>query len=247
MEQVPAVSEDAVVGPVRSPGTDGGDGDVVDKEHDRDEDGKTQPAVGDDLVDLIGRREFPDVFLFVAVGDEVADLHIALVGDDGFGIVVFGAFHALDDGLDRFLRVLGEAHRCKDFVISLKQFDGIPAALRLGDVREGEGFDLCESRFDVRREGLRLRDHVRLCHFDGRFRGIHDRSALQCGDLHDRDAQVFGEFPDVDLVAVLFDDVHHVDGDDGRDPEFEDLCREVKVSFQVRTVDEVQDGIGMLP
>ena len=246
MEQVPAVAEDAVVGPVCSPGTDGGDGDVVNEEHDRDEDGKAEPAVGDDLVDLVGGGEFPSVLFDIAVGDDFSDLHVTFVGDDGFGIVVFGRFHTCNDVFDRLLDVIGEAHRCKDFVISLKQFDGIPAALRLGDVREGEGFDLCESRFDVRREGLRLRDHVRLCHFDGRFRGIHDRSALQCGDLHDRDTQVFGEFPDADLVAVLFDDVHHVDGDDGRDPEFEDLGREVEVSLEVRTVDDVEDGIGVL-
>ena len=245
VEQMPAVAEDTVVGPVRGPGTDRGDGDVVDKEHDRDKDGQAQPAVGDDLVDLIGRREFPDIFLYVAVGDEFADLRVTFVGDDGFRVVIFGGLDALDDGLDRFLRVFGKSHRREDLVVPLEQFDGIPAALRLRDVCQREGFDLRESRFDIGREDLRLRKHVRLCHFDGRFRGFHDGGAFQSGDLHDRSAQLFRELRDVDLVAVLFDDIHHIDGDDRRDAQLHDLCREVEVPLEVRAVDEVQDGIGM--
>ena len=247
MEQVPAVAEDAVVGPVCSPGTDGGDGDVVNEEHDRDEDGKAEPAVGDDLVDLIGGGEFPSVLFDIAVGDDFSDLHVTFVGDDGFGIVVFGRFHTCNDVFDRLLDVIGEAHRCKDFVISLKQFDGIPAALRLGDVRESEGFDLAECGLDIGGEGLDFRGHALFGHFHGSFGRFHDAGAFQCGDLHNGGAQLFGQFLDIDLVAVLFDDVHHVDGDDRRDAQLDDLCREVKVSFQVRTVDEVQDGIGMFP
>ena len=54
------------------------------------------------------------------------------------------------------------------------------------------------------------------------------------------------ELLDVDLVAVLLDDVHHVDGHDHRDAELGQLRGEVEVPLQVRAVDDVQNRVGTL-
>ena len=71
------------------------------------------------------------------------------------------------------------------------------------------------------------------------------RAEISTTGAHDRSTQLFRKLLDVDLVAVLFDDIHHIDGDDRRDPQLHDLCREVEVPLEVRAVDEVQDGIRM--
>ena len=81
---------------------------------------------------------------------------------------------------------------------------------------------------------------------NGSLSGFHDAGALQSGDLNDRAAQLAGEFLDVDLVAVLLDDVHHVDGHDHRDAELGQLRGEVEVPLQVGAVDDVQNRIGTL-
>ena len=70
--------------------------------------------------------------------------------------------------------------------------------------------------------------------------------ALQRGDLHDLAAQLTGQLRDVDLVAVLADDVHHVDGDDHGDAQLGELRGEIKVTLKVGAVDDVQNGIGAL-
>ena len=72
-----------------------------------------------------------------------------------------------------------------------------------------------------------------LQRLDGSLSGFHNAGALQSGDLNDRAAQLAGEFLDVDLVAVLLDDVHHVDGHDHRDAELGQLRGEVEVPLRL--------------
>ena len=70
--------------------------------------------------------------------------------------------------------------------------------------------------------------------------------ALQGGDLDDLAAKLTGQLCGVDLIAVLADDVHHVDGDDDRDAQLGELRGEVQVALEVRAVDDVQDRVGTL-
>ena len=82
------------------------------------------------------------------------------------------------------------------------------------------------------------------CRFDRLFCNLRNAGALERGDLDDLTAERLGECFDIDDVTVLSDDVHHVDGDDNGDTELEKLCGEVEVSFEVRSVHEVDDGVG---
>ena len=147
---MPAVAKQAVVCPVGRGRTHADHSDPVNKEHHDREDGQTKPAVGDDLVDLIGGRELTVVLFLVAALDDLRDVNVALVGDDALGIVV---------------------------------------QLGLG------GLDV---RFDV-------------LHGLGRNSQLFEHLIVELGD--------------VDLVAVLADHVHHVDGDDHGDAQLGELRR----------------------
>ena len=81
---------------------------------------------------------------------------------------------------------------------------------------------------------------------DGGLGGLHDAVTLQGGDLHDLAAQLTAQLRHVDLVAVLADHVHHVDGDDHGNAQLGELGGQVQVALQVRAIDDVQDGIGAL-
>ena len=58
---------------------------------------------------------------------------------------------------------------------------------------------------------------------DRSFGSGHNAVALQGGDLNDLAAQSLRQLADVDLVTVLADDIHHVDGDDHRDAQLGQL------------------------
>ena len=80
----------------------------------------------------------------------------------------------------------------------------------------------------------------------GGLGGLHDTGALQGGDLHHLAAQLTGQLLGVDLVAVLADHIHHVDGDDHRDAQLGKLGGQVEVTLQIGAVDDVEDGVGPL-
>ena len=65
------------------------DCDVIYEEHNSNEDGKCQEAIGDNLIDLIGESQFT---LLLALPDrlinERSDVVISLVRDDGFCIII---------------------------------------------------------------------------------------------------------------------------------------------------------------
>ena len=78
---------------------------------------------------------------------------------------------------------------------------------------------------------------------DGGLRRGHDTVTLQGRDLHDLAAELLRELPDVDLVAALAHDVHHVHGHDHRDAQLGQLRGQVQVALKVRAVDNVEDGV----
>ena len=74
---------------------------------------------------------------------------------------------------------------------------------------------------------------------DGSFRGILDAVALQCGELHNLTAQGLAQFGNVDLVTVLPDHIHHIDGYHYGNPQLRQLGGQVQVPFQVGAVHNV--------
>ena len=126
----PAVSKQTVVGPVGGVSTNGdcptAHGDSVNQSHDHHKNGQGQNPVGDDLVNAVGGSQAGTGLFYYAANDG-GDVLIALIGDDGFTVIVQFFFA----GSDSFLNLSGQLHASlkgsQDLFIFLKQFDSVPA------------------------------------------------------------------------------------------------------------------------
>ena len=243
---MPAIAEHAVVCPVGRGRADGDHGDVVNKEHHDREEGQAQPAVGDDLIDLIGGRELFAALFLVAALDELGDVDVALVGDDALGVVVELCLRRLDVLFDVVHRLGGDAELFEHLVVALKDLDRVPALLLFRHGVHGRLLDVGDGVLDRAGEGVHRDGLGALGGADGSLGSVHDAVALECGDLDDLAANLTGELLDVDLITVLADDIHHVDGDDHGDAELSELGGEIQVTLEVRAVDDVQDRVGTL-
>ena len=142
--------------------------------------------------------------------------------------------------------VSGNLQLFENLFVTFKDLDGVPALLLFGHVVNNSLFDVGNRMLDragerVHRNGLGV-----LCSVDGGLRGGVDAGALQSGDLDDLAAKLTGKLVQVDLVAVLLDDIHHVDRHDHGDAELGQLRGEVQVALKVRAVDDVENDVRAL-
>ena len=243
---MPAIAEHTVVGPVGGHGADRYHGDVVYQEHDDREDGQTQPTVGDHAVNLIGDGQLTGALLLVAGLDHLGDVHITLIGDNTLGVVAQLILGGLDVGLDVLHRVGGHIQLLQHLAVALKDLDGVPALLGFGQVMQGGFLDVGNGMLHRAGEGVHGNGLAVAGGVNRGLGGLHDALALQSGNLTDLAAQLTGQFAEVDLIAVLADNVHHVDGHNHRDTQLGQLRGQVQVALQVGTVDQVQDCIRAL-
>ena len=245
-EQMPAVAEHAVVGPLGRGRAHGDHGDVVHQEHDDDEDGQTQPAVGDHLVDLVGGGELTGVGLLVAALDDRGDVDVTVVGDDGLGVIIQLGLCRHNVLFDVFQNAGIQLQRFDGLAVPFKQLDGVPALLFFGQVVDSHFLNVSDGVFHGAGEGVHGDGLGALCGGDRSLSGQFHAVALQSGDLDHLAAQLLGQLIGVDGVAVLAHHVHHVDGDNHGDAQLGQLRGQIQVTFQVGAVDDVQDGIGTL-
>ena len=242
---MPALAEHTVVCPVGEDAACGGYGNVVNQPHDQCEDRQRQNTVGHDVVDLIRGRQ-TGLFLLYAVLDQLSDVLIACIGDDGLRVVVQLLLNGGDELLDLVENILAEGKTIQNLAVALEELDGEPAALRrLGHVRD-ERFDFGNGVLYRVGEGQLLGRLAGLC---GLLRGLDKllgALALDSGGLNDRNAQLLGELLDVDDVAALPDNIHHVERDNDRQTHFDQLRGQVEVALDVGRIDEVHDGVRLL-
>ena len=81
------------------------------------------------MVDLI-RGGQTGLFLLYTVLDQLADILIALIGDDGLRVIVKLLLNGGDELLDLVLYVLAEGEARLHLAVALEQLDSEPAALR---------------------------------------------------------------------------------------------------------------------
>ena len=74
---------------------------------------------------------------------------------------------------------------------------------------------------------------------------LRDALVLKSGDHHNRAAELLGKLIGVDLVAILLDQVGHVEGDDHGQTGLDDLKRQVQVALEVGSIDNLDDHIGL--
>ena len=230
-EKTEPVAEKAVVGPIGDPGADGGNGNIINDEHHRGEDRQRQHAVGNDLIDLIGSRELPGVFLLVAALQQRGDVEIAFVGDDAFGVVVHFFFGGSDVGFDMFGNFGVDVQLFRDLFVPLEDLNGVPALLFGGEIVKNGFFNMGDGVF--RRTGKGVHRHGRAvpCRPEGFFHGFGNAFVFQRGDFRNGAAQFCGKSFGVDAVAVFLYDIHHVHGDHHGDPGFDELGGEVEIAL----------------
>ncbi len=244
--QMPAfVTEDTVVYAVGEDAADGSNRYVVNDPHYQREDRQSEDTVGNDVVDLIGSGKTA-LLLLDAVLYKTADVLIASVGDDGLSVVVELFLNSGDELFHLRQNVLAEREASQNLAVALEQLDGKPAALcRLGYV--------CDQLFDLSQRVLDVLGELALC------RSVLCRSSLLCCldellgalaldgcGLYDRNAELLGELLDVDHVAALLDNIHHVQRDNDRNAHFKQLGGQVQVTLDVGRIDEVHDGVRLL-
>ena len=246
------LTEQHVVSPVGAHSTDGegvaAHGDGVDAEHDHREDGQGQDAVGDDLVDLVGDGEAALGSLFLhRLAHHGIDVGVTLVSDDALSVVI----QLLLTVGDMFLQMRGQLfvqlQILQNLGVTLKELDGVPPEIPFVHLALNRFLDVGDSVFHAAGEDMgQLASLMALSQGHRFFSGLHATLALQGAHLHHFTAQGRAQLGEVDGVAVLADQVDHVDGHHHRQPQLNELCGEVQVPLDVSAVHDVQNGVGLL-
>ena len=82
----------------------------------------------------------------------------------------------------------------------------------------------------------------------GRIGALHqlpDALVFERGDLYHGDAKRALQFFRIDLVAVLFYRVDHIERDDNGDVDLQELRRQIQVALQIGRIDDVDDAVGL--
>ncbi len=133
-----------------------------------------------------------------------------------------------------------------DFLISFKYLDGIPAEISLVH-QILKGFFYVSNRMLYRTAVYMRRVRISLFLFlrqlDAHLGGFHRTVGLQRAHLHNRAAKRTGKCREIDHIAVFLYQINHVDGNDGRNADLQQLCGQIKVSLDVGAIDNVQNNI----
>ena len=243
---MPTVAEHTVVRPVCRNRTDRRNGDVINNKHNNCKDRQSQNTVRYDLIDLIGNGKTAVVLFLVALLDDGSNVNIALVRDDAFRVVIKLFFSRFNVRFNVLAIVLRKAQLLNDFLVALKDLNREEALLLLGEGMYGNLFNVCNRVLNHTAEAV-LRDRLRVlgC-MDSGFCCFLNSGALQSGNLNDLAAERLAQCVGVDLVAVLIYDVHHVDRNNDRNTELNELGGQVEVALKVRTIDNIKDGFRSL-
>ena len=134
-------------------------------------------------------------------------------------------------------------------LVTFEQFDGEPAQGLFVHFIADAFFDVGQGVFHAAPEHVGKFKHLEhlmiLRNFYRCFGNIKAAFAFQSADGIDRGADFRRQFLQVDGVAVLVDQIHHIDGDDHGQTYFDQLGGEVQVAFQIGAVDDVQDHVGL--
>ena len=172
--------------------------------------------------------------------------NIALVRDDAFCVVIKLFFSRFNVRFNVLAIVLRKTQLLNDFLVALKDLNREEALLLLGEGMYGNLFNVCNRMLNHTAEAV-LRDRLRVlgC-MDSGFCCFLNAGALQSGNLNDLAAERLAQCVGVDLVAVLIYDVHHVDRNNDRNTELNELGGQVEVTLKVRTIDNIKDGFRSL-
>ena len=131
---MPSVTEHTVICPVGRKGTDGRNCDIINKEHDNRKNRESCKTVGNNLIDLIGGRKLTGRLFLVTAFNNLTDINIAFIRDDGFRIVVQFIFHRLYICFNVLQNRLIKLYLFEHLIVAFKNLDSIPTLLFLGKI-----------------------------------------------------------------------------------------------------------------
>ncbi len=142
------------------------------------------------------------------------DHAVALTGDDGLGVVIAILLALGDQLLYASSLLLGEVDELAGVRVALKQLDSVVAALVGGNARRKVVLDVVQNVLDGGVELVLRHWPLEAADFLTCSNSSLDTLVLKSRDHHDRAAELLGKLVNVDLVAILLDQVGHVEGND---------------------------------
>ena len=257
--------KEGIIHEAHGPIADGADGDGIDQPHHRHKNRQGQEAIGDHPVNLIGNGEGAlGLALFHAGGHQFTNIMIALIGDDGFGVIIHFGFAFGDHGFNRINDALGQIQFFLHLCIPLKQLDGIPAgqmffhdsalmgaaigmmmmdrflAILMGDqiLDMGQGMLHAASEY---MGGLAMAALTgQLCRL---LDDILAAGALESRGFHHFAAQCRPQLPQINHVPVFPGDIDHIQGDNHGNAQFGKLGGQIQIALNIGGVHDIEDGV----
>ena len=140
-------------------------------------------------------------------------------------------------------RLLIQLQRFHDLRIALEDLDCVPALLLFRHIVYTGFFDVCQCVLHTAAEGMHRNRLSALCGFYSSFSRCVDIGSLQSRDADELHTHLFRQLFQINLIPVLLDQIHHVDGYDNRNAQLCELGCQIEVSLQVRTINDIQDSI----
>ena len=183
------------------------------------------------------------MFFLQAAADNTCDIFISFICDDTFGVIIHFLFCF---GNDCFY-IWCALHLSCNLVITFKQFNCIESLLSIRNIRTKKCFNIIQISFDfIVKLMYSALNSFGLSSLNNCIGCFLDTCILQSRNLIYRTAAYFTQFLNVDVITILLDKVHHVDGHNNRNTKFHKLCCQIKITLKVRTINDVEDRIRFL-
>ena len=203
--------------------------------------------MGDDGIDFIGKAHgvfgglLSDSFVY-----HTADVGIALIGDDGFRVIVHFPFAVGDVLFQMRKHRRAQMHFLLHLFIPLEELDGIIAQVVGIDLTLNGFFNVGQcvlhtAAEDVGAFGVGVVPGKR----HGGFRSLRAGLALQGGDLQNGAAQSLTQSFKIDIVAVFAHQINHIHRNHHGVSQLNQLGGQVEIALDVGAVDDVQNRVGM--
>ena len=220
------------------------DCDVVNKEHNDSKNRQSQETVRNNAVDFIRNCQagltFDNCF-----AHQLANVVITLIGNNAFGIIVHSLLAGSDDFFNLRLLAFTKAESSSNFLVALKQLYQQPAFACAVNLVASLTSDSCQCSFNLTAEAHIFRSSAANS-TDSLFCSLTGAFALQRRGFYDSAAQLCRQLLSINLIAILADDINHVQGNGYRIAHFHNLRSQIQVTFDVRAIDQIQHAVNII-
>ena len=217
---------------------------VVNQEHDNRENRQSQETVRYNAVDFI-RNSKAGVAFDNCIAHQLANVVITLIGNNAFGIIIQCFLAGCNDFFNLSLLALAQAQSISNFLITFKQFYQQPALAHTMNLVAGFAGNRSQSILNLATEA-----HILRCSaadsFNCFFGSLTGAFTLQCGSFHNLAAKLGSQLSGINLIAVLADDINHVQSNSYRITHLHNLSSQVQVTFDIRAVNQIQYAVNII-